>query len=126
MLQPYELVVNKILPTIRARLAQVLLQDYDLRQVEVAEKLGVTQAAVSHYNTHTRGADQTILQLFPEIDSFIQELAKDIASGMPKQQQVARLNNICWQLMYTERFCSYHRKIADLEGCNICYEPVPQ
>jgi predicted transcriptional regulator len=126
MLQPYELVVNKILPTIRAKLAQVLIQEYNLKQVDVAEKLGVTQAAVSHYNTHTRGADQTILQLFPEIEGFVEDLAKDIVEGMPRDQQVARLNNICWQLMYTERFCSYHRKIADLEGCNVCYEPAAQ
>lgn len=126
MLQPYELVVNKILPTIRARLAQVLIREYHLKQVDVAEKLGVTQAAVSHYNTHTRGADQTILELFPEIEGFVEDLARDIVEGMPRHQQVARLNNICWQLMYTERFCNYHRRIADLEDCNVCYEPAPQ
>lgn len=126
MLQPYELVVKKVLPTIRAKLAQSLLDDYDLRQVEVAEKLGITQAAVSHYNTHTRGADQTIIQMFPEIQKFVEELAKDIVEGIPKQQQVARMNTISWQLMYTERFCNYHRRIADLEDCNVCYEPVPQ
>ncbi len=126
MLQPYELVVKKVLPTIRARLAQVLLQDYAMKQVEVAERLGITQAAVSHYNTHTRGADEAVVDLFPEIDQFVEDLAKDIVEGIPKSQQVARLNNISWQLMYTERFCNYHRKIADLEGCNVCYEPVPQ
>ncbi len=126
MLQPYELVVKKVLPTIRARLAQILLQDYGLKQVEVANKLGITQAAVSHYNTHTRGADQTVVDLFPEIDRFVEELARDIVEGIPRTQQVARLNNISWQLMYTERFCNYHRKIADLEDCNVCYEPAPQ
>ncbi len=126
MLQPYELVVRKILPTVRAKLAQVLLQEYALKQVEVAEKLGITQAAVSHYNTHTRGSDQTILELFPEIDGLVQDLAIDIVEGLPRQDQVARLNKVCWQLMYTQRFCDYHRRIADLENCNVCYEPAPQ
>lgn len=126
MLQPYELVVKKILPTLRARLAQSLLEDYDLKQVAVAEKLGLTQAAVSHYHTHNRGADQAILDMFPEIDDFVRELSRDIVDGIPRQQQVSRLNNICWQLMYTERFCNYHRKIADLEDCNVCYEPAAQ
>ncbi len=124
MLQPYELVVRKILPTLRARLAQSLLEDYSLKQVEVAERLGITQAAVSHYHTHTRGADMAVLEMFPEIEDFVQDLARDIVDGMPREQQVARLNNICWQLMYTQRFCDYHRKIADLENCNVCYEPA--
>ncbi len=124
MLQPYELVVKKILPTLRARLAQSLIEDYGLKQVDVAGRLGLTQAAVSHYHTHNRGSDEAVLEMFPEIDDFVRELSKDIVDGLPRPQQVARLNNICWQLMYTERFCSYHRKIADLEDCRVCYEPV--
>lgn len=124
VLQPYELVVNKLLPAIRARLAQTLLEEYGMRQVDVAERLGVTQATVSHYNTHTRGFDETVLELFPEIDEFVAGLARDIADGLPRSEQIGRLNGICWQLMYTDRFCSYHRQLADLENCNICYEPV--
>lgn len=124
VLQPYEVVVNKVLPAIRARLAQVLLQDHGMKQVEVADRLGVTQATVSHYNTHTRGFDETILELFPEIEDFVKELARDIADGLPRPQQIGRLNGISWQIMYTDRFCNYHRKLADLEDCNICYEPA--
>lgn len=126
LLQPYELVVQKILPTLRARLARSLLEEHHLKQVDVAERLGVTQAAVSHYHTHTRGEDQTILELFPEIDGFVADLAQDIADGLSRPEQVARMNTISWQLMYTERFCHYHRRIADLEDCNVCYEPIPQ
>lgn len=107
-------------------MAQALLGKYELKQVEVAEKLGLTQAAVSHYHTHTRGADETILELFPEIDNFVDELARDIAGGLSRPQQVARINGISWQIMYTDRFCNYHRRIADLNGCNVCYEPTPQ
>lgn len=126
ILQPYELVVNKILPAIRARLTQVLLQEYSLKQVEVAEKLGVTQATVSHYHTHARGFDETILELFPEIETFVADLARDIARGISRPEQIGRLNGISWQILYTDRFCNYHRKLADLEDCNICYEPVAQ
>ncbi len=126
MLQPYELIVKKVLPTIRAKLAQALLDEHGLKQVDVAERLGVTQAAVSHYHSHTRGTDEAVVELFPEIDRFVEQLARDIVDGIPKSQQVARLNNLSWQLMYTERFCNYHRKIADLADCNVCYEPVLQ
>lgn len=122
MLQPYELVVHKILPTIRARLARVLLQEYRMKQVEVADHLGVTQATVSHYNTHARGYDNGVLTLFPEIEGFVVGLARDIAGGLSRPAQVGRVNAICWQIMYTDRFCNYHRNIAELDSCNACFE----
>ena len=53
MLQPSEVTAAKLLPTIRARLAQELLEVHRLKQVQVARSLGITQAAVSHYNTRT-------------------------------------------------------------------------
>src|SRR2546428_158846 len=65
MLQPQELVVARLLPTIRARLARELLHTYKMKQVDVARSMGITQAAVSHYNTQSRGVDQEMLRLFP-------------------------------------------------------------
>src|SRR5438128_12428238 len=64
MLQPQELVVARLLPTIRARLARELLHTYKMEQVDVARSMGITQAAVSHYNTQSRGVDQDILRPF--------------------------------------------------------------
>ncbi len=122
MLQPFEVVVNRLLPTIRARLAQVLLEEYHMKQVEVAKRLGLTQAAVSHYNTRSRGADEEILTLFPEIDHFVAELSGDIVQGITRQEQVARLNSIVRTIMNTERFCNFHRKLADLGECLVCFE----
>ncbi|MEE9163444.1 MAG: hypothetical protein V3U17_01430 [Thermoplasmata archaeon] len=126
MLQPYEFVVHKVLPAIRARLARVLLKEYRMKQVEVADHLGVTQATVSHYNTHARGEDDGVLSLFPEIEGFVVDLAQDIAGGLSRPAQIGRMNTICWQIMYTDRFCYYHRKIADLDNCNVCYEAALQ
>ncbi|MFQ6012677.1 MAG: transcriptional regulator [Thermoplasmata archaeon] len=126
MLQPYEIVVHKILPTIRARLARLLLEEYGMKQVEVADHLGVTQATVSHYNTHARGYDDGVLTLFPELEVFVVDLARDIAEGLPRPTQIGRVNAVCWQIMYTDRFCNFHRRIADLGNCNVCYEAVPQ
>src|SRR5216117_157580 len=76
MLQPQELVVARLLPTIRARLARELLHTYKMKQVDVARSMGITQAAVSHYNTQSRGVDQEMLHLFPEIKPFVHELSE--------------------------------------------------
>src|SRR5437899_11380180 len=82
MLQPQELVVARLLPTIRARLARELLHTYKMKQVDVARSMGITQAAVSHYNTQSRGVDQEMLHLFPEIKPFVHELYVQFVQGI--------------------------------------------
>ena len=122
MLQPQEVVVAKLLPTLRARVAQILLQDYALKQVQVAKLLGITQAAVSHYNTKSRGIDHEILRLFPEIEGHAQLLALRIRGGLSKSDQIGALNAICDHVLRTERFCNYHKRVADLDPtCDICF-----
>lgn len=127
MLQPQEVVVAKLLPTIRARLAQELLRKYDMKQVDVAKALGITQAAVSHYNTKSRGVDQEILRRFPEISGFVDGLAAKIHVGLPKSQQIAVLNQFCLDLMQTARFCEYHKRFGDIDPmCTACFQNPPR
>ena len=49
MLMPCEIVVKTVLPVMRAMVAKELIKVYNLKQVEVADLIGVTQAAVSQY-----------------------------------------------------------------------------
>src|SRR2546429_5974912 len=93
MLQPQELVVAKLLPTIRARLARELLRTYKKKQIDVARAMGITQAAVSHYNTQSRGVDQEMLRLFPEIKPYVHELAESIAEGMRSEEHTSELQS---------------------------------
>lgn len=46
---PCEIIVWQILPALRRELARKLIQDFGLSQKEAAEKLGLTEAAVSRY-----------------------------------------------------------------------------
>jgi predicted transcriptional regulator len=127
MLQPFEVVTSKLLPTIRARLAQVLLDEYKMRQVEVAKNLGITQAAVSHYKTASRGIDPELVKLFPEIDAFVTKMAARIANGMPQTQQVSLVHELVERLMNTQRFCEYHKRIAAIDpACAVCFPTPPK
>jgi len=127
MLQPGEVVVAKLLPTIRARLAQELLRTYDMKQVEVAKVLGITQAAVSHYNTKSRGVDQDVLQRFPEIEEFVDDIAKRIHGGLARSDQISKIDQFCAELMMTARFCDYHKKLGDLDPmCTACFPEPPK
>src|SRR2546429_8479297 len=82
MLQPQELVVARLLPTIRARLARELLHTYKMKQVDVARSMGITQVAGSHYNTQSRGVDLELVTPFPEIKPFLHGLSDQIVHGM--------------------------------------------
>ncbi len=121
MMQPSEIIAVKVLPAIRAQLARILLKDYDLRQVEVAKRMGITQAAVSHYNTRDKTLDQELLQTFPEIEDGVRMLAARIAEGLSRTEQMAAIEELCGELTKTERFCAYHRRYSDIDSqCQIC------
>lgn len=127
MLQPQEVVVAKLLPTIRARLARELLHAHRMKQVDVARAMGITQAAVSHYNTQSRGVDQEMLHLFPEIKPFVHELAERIAGGLNLSSQIASVNTFCANLMLTARFCEYHKSMGDIDPhCTACFPSPPK
>lgn len=126
MLQPFEVVSGKLLPTIRARLAQVLLDEHRMRQTEVAQHLGITQAAVSHYKTASRGVDPELVALFPEIEAYVHEVAQRIVDGMTQTEQVQSMSHLVERLMNTERFCEYHKKVAAIDpNCRVCFPSEP-
>lgn len=127
MLQPVEVVTAKLLPAIRARLAQTLLDEHKMKQVEVAKHLGITQAAVSHYKTASRGIDPELMKVFPEIDAYVEQLAAQIADGMPQTAQVQSLTTLIEGLMRTRRFCDYHKRMAAIDPqCSICFPSPPK
>ncbi len=121
-MQPIEIVATKLLPAIRARLAQILLEEYRMKQVEVAKHLGITQAAVSHYNTRSRATDKEILKMFPEIEDCVRNLALKIHGGLTKPEQVAEIDALCRRITKTERFCKYHQRFSSLDPeCQVCF-----
>ena len=127
MIQPQEVVVAKLLPTIRARLARELLRTYHMKQTDVAQAMGITQAAVSHYNTQSRGVDQEMLRRFPEIKKFVDDLAERIKKGMTMSDQISTINEFCVGLMQTQRFCEYHKGLGDVDPtCNACFPAPPK
>ncbi|MBN1280539.1 MAG: Fis family transcriptional regulator [Candidatus Thermoplasmatota archaeon] len=63
---PCEVMMWNGLPAIRKELAIIMIKEFGLNQRQVAEKLGITPAAVCQYLSHKRGTqdlfDKTIIQ----------------------------------------------------------------
>ncbi len=74
-----EVIVEELLPAIRSIAASKLSEDYGYKQREIADKLDVTQPAVSQYLTNNR-ADQTIVEKLEE-DPQTQVLIEDVVDS---------------------------------------------
>lgn len=85
-----ELVSGQVLPTIRAMVVKDLVRRYELSQVEVAKKLGITQPAVSQYLSALRGKRELEKKLMKSIGRDIRSLADDVARGKLSQADVVK------------------------------------
>ena len=119
MKPPCELVVNKILPNIRAEIAKILIEEYKMKQTEVAKILGITQGSISLYTTFTRAKDKKILRSFPEIKRDTEDIAEEIATGKLKNTPLM-LCSICKKIRKNKNFCKYYKQFAQLTKCKIC------
>ena len=123
MRPPCEIVVNTILPNVRAELVKVLIEDYHLRQVDVATLLDITQASVSQYRTLIRGRDELLLEIFPEIEKYTKEAAKCI---MEQNENAACVDSwdcicdMCKKILYNPKFKQYRISSAQMKGCGAC------
>jgi len=120
---PCELVVRYVLPAFRSLVARELIEKYDFSQVAAAEKLGTTQATISHYLYSKRG-DKRIRQL--ESVSLVQSTASEMAQGIAKGNVSAidamlTFCKLCNALRNQNVICDLHKDLIPLpEGCSMC------
>ncbi len=97
--QPCELVVKTLIPAIRAMVARELVVSSGKKQIEAAELLGVTQAAISQYLRGTRGG-RLRLDRYPGVIAIVRKLVQGLASGKISKDEAAIL--VC-EACYTAR-----------------------
>lgn len=110
-----------MLPLIRADIVRILTHDYNMKQIEVSRRLGITQASVSQYLSSARGNDVVIHTMFPEMTEYVKAAAEKIAICEDKEGQLALLCEICTHIRGKDSFCSYHRDILHLDDCGLCF-----
>ena len=82
---------RSLLPIFRSYVAKELVEKYKFTQIEVAEKLGTTQAAISQYLRSKRGHGglSQFEDILPLIKSAASNIAEEIASGRISQEKMA-------------------------------------
>jgi len=90
LLTPCEVAVRTVSPALRALIAQTLLEKHDLKEVEVAQVLGISQSAVSKYNRRVRGTTIPI-DVIPEIQTITSKMATMLLTNPVQQMEIMRL-----------------------------------
>lgn len=115
---PCELIQREYLQTVRQELAKTL-REHGLSQMQIADKLGVTQAAVSKY----LGQEQTTTPLASEVVHVVKNMADAIMTGASDAALIGILCKTCMLLRIGGRICTMHRELhrpLDEAGCQIC------
>ncbi len=115
LLFPQEIEVWYIIPLIRKNLT-IELKKLGMRNTEIAEKLGITKAAVSQYLSGKRAS---YIRIDEPIRSEIQKSAKAIVQGASMVAEVNNLIKLCWESGF---ICKIHKTIcklpSDCQWCN--------
>jgi predicted transcriptional regulator len=125
MRPPCETVVQYVLPVFRCLVAKELVERHKFSQVETADKLGTTQAAISQYFSSRRGEKRMkVVQSVPSIRSAAKKMAKEIATGRTSADEVmANFCSLCLSLRKRGLMCDLHREMTcDEETCEICLQ----
>lgn len=113
---PCELVVTKLLPTIR-RQAVIRLLKLGKNQREVARELGLTEAAVSHYVAKRRAGKKDRLM----DDIIAVSMKKNYKNGKAFGENVC---SICKNLRKSKELCVIHMRFGVLKPekseCDVC------
>ncbi|MBS1263988.1 MAG: hypothetical protein MAG715_01183 [Methanonatronarchaeales archaeon] len=115
---PCEMMVRTYLPLIRRSLAQKLV-DNGVSQSEAADRLGLTQAAVSQYLSRKRGSNE--LEELGLLEKLTEEFASTLAEEkVGEEDRVLGLCGICVELRSSKTVCEPHLGDGELVDCKIC------
>jgi uncharacterized protein len=104
-------------------IARELIEDHGMKQELVAERLGVTQAAVSKYRHLVRG-EAINLEAADEVRQMSKEIAFTIV-GDPSPLEISRkFCQACTDIRALGLMCETCRRVDpswDVEHCTICF-----
>ena len=123
MLTPCEVAVKIALPSVRAMVANELMDKHSLNQAEAAKLLGISQPAVSLYQQKLRG-NSINLDGDPEITALVTKHAEFLVNGNPSyMDMLSSFCEICKTIRSKGYLCNIHKAFdptVDIESCDFC------
>ena len=123
MLTPCEVAVKCALPSIRAMIATELTERHNLKQVDAAKLLDISQPAISLYQTKLRGAALN-LEKDPDIAALVANHADYLVNGTAAQKEkLGSFCGICKTLRAKGLLCKIHKAFEpalSIETCGFC------
>ena len=117
---PCELIIWNVLPAIRREFARVLVEEFNLTQREVAEKLGVTESAISQYMKSKRGSK---LEFDRRISGEIKKVMREVSKSEKESLLIEKTCSICSLVRSYGFLCQMHREDSEkLSDCEICLD----
>jgi len=112
MLTPCESILKRFLPSLKAGIACELYDHYDMNQVEIASKLGITQAAVSKYLSRDLPKAKEVAVVGSQLKRAAVRIAHDIVSeNLTKEKLAMEVCEACMQLN-DEYACIFQKAYA--------------
>jgi predicted transcriptional regulator len=107
MLIPCEVAIKYFIPATRASIAKILANKYNFSQLEIALKLGITQAAVSKYLNGKYSNEIKRL----ENKKFLKSLSLNLANSIAKQKEA--------KIEFTKEVCRFCKIFGKKFKCEI-------
>jgi predicted transcriptional regulator len=117
-----EVVVGEVLPALRALITNELMKNYDLTQQQVADKLGLTQPAISQYRKYLRGENGKELQKNKKLMIIVKKFSKDIAGGKISSEDTMRKILEISHLIVHKKIVNYDKALQENVPCEICFK----
>jgi predicted transcriptional regulator len=87
-----------ILPAMRASLAEIMKSEYNYRQREIAERLGVVQVSISKYLNKKYSSDIERIKIYINEKGLNRKIIEDIVKGKSPAEIGREMDDLCGTL----------------------------
>lgn len=92
----YEILAQEVLPSLRALIAKKLTTSHSLSQTEAADRMGLSQPAISQYLKNLRGFKTSVITTHPTLSRELEKLTLQIAAReISVEQQLEEMEKFC-------------------------------
>jgi uncharacterized protein len=110
-----EIMVQKVLPAIRAELSRAMIFEHRCTQQDVADILELSRAAVSQYVSEKRGAE---IDFSDETHTEIRKFALVLLNKSLSSQEKAK--GMCGICSFVQKSGWLYRNAPEVKACIIC------